>query len=136
MGTYGNIYVNGEEKDYHITNDADPDVVIEFLRDILKDAKTSRDVIHAIYDEIEPIDTWIDDGAVDTDFVDFIYTIDIKNNLIITELGRYDPDEAKDKEMIDEDLELMKEYYGSLGEIKVEDQPDGGKKIILYSKIK
>ena len=136
MGTYGNIYVNGEEKDFYITGDAYPDEIIEILRDILKNAKTSRDVVHALYDEIEPIDTWIANGAVDIDFVDFIYTIDIKNNLIITELGRYDPDEAKDKEMIDEDLELMKEYYGSLGEIKVEDQPDGGKKIILYSKIK
>jgi hypothetical protein len=133
MGTYGAIYVNGEDKDYYIMGDAYPSEVIDFLRDILKDAKTSKDVIHAIYDEIQPLDSWIVEGVGER--VDYTYTIDIENDMIITELCNFDPERAKNKDMVLEEINLGKEEYGTLGEIKVEKQPDGGIKIMLYSKI-
>jgi len=134
MGTYGAVYVDGEDKDFYITGDAYPDEIIDALREILKNAKTSRDAVHALYDEISPMDSWIVEGVEDK--VDYVYTIDMKNNLIITELNSYDPDEAKNEDYINEDLEMDKEEYGYLGEIKIEEQPNGGKKIMLYSKIR
>lgn len=131
MGTYGGVYINGEDKTFFIDGDAYPNEVIPMLQEVLKDAKTSKDASHALFDEITDSDSWICLGA-DNGPQDYTYTVDVEDGTISCIL--YSFEKSASEEEINDELEDDKREYGDLGNIEIE-KDENRINIVLYSKL-
>lgn len=131
MGTYGGVYIKGEDKSFFIDGDAYPNEVIPMLQDVLKGAKTSKDASHALFDEITDSDTWISLGA-DSGPQDYAYVVDVEDGTISCVLRSFEKSANKDK--INSDFEDEKKQYGDLGDIKIINS-EIVTNIVLYAKL-
>lgn len=102
------------------------------LREVLKNAKTSKDASHALFDEITDSDSWIILGAEDKS-QDYTYTVDVEGGTISCVLQSFEKSTSKKK--IKNRFENESRYYGSLGDVKIV-KNELGIDIVLYAELR